>query len=387
MVSDSVCGEDGRLLRFSDLRCDGCHIEGRCGPLCSKGKEKRIPVAGPFDLLQLPLLGSLLRRRRTRLVLQGASFLLLAAIVVDGLRGPQQPAHNLAGHLLWDLLRPLNLVLLLLVGNLFCMACPFTFLRELAAAVGLPLGVLAWPARLRTKWIAAALLPLYLWSYLHLGLDRSPRRSALLLIAYVVAATLFNGLFRTAVFCKHLCPMGHFNALLSRLAPLTVQVKSPRTCSGCASHACVQGTASLPGCPMQLYLPQKIGNLDCTLCLRCVQACPNENIQIGVQRPLRDLAEDPEPLVAAAALAAAGCGAACAQRQLRAAAVRCAGEWPGCGCVGRDLRSAGRCWAALADRCCSPRWLRGACCCCAPRWRRVLHPLTKEAAHGRCSAA
>jgi hypothetical protein len=250
-------------------------------------------VSGPFDLLQLPLLGSLLRSRHLRLVLQAATFLLLAAVIFDGLRGPQQPAHNLAGHLLWNLLRPLNLLLLLLVGNLFCMACPYTFLRELAATLRLPSGTLNWPTRLRSKWIAAALLPLYLWSYLHLGLASSPRRTALLLLCYVAAATLLNSLFRTAVFCKYLCPMGQFNYLASRLAPLTVSVKSRRTCSTCTSHACTRGNASSPGCPMQLYLPQKIGNLDCTLCLHCVRACPNDNLQVTPQQPLLDLAQDP----------------------------------------------------------------------------------------------
>jgi hypothetical protein len=44
---------------------------------------------------------------------------------------------------------------------------------------------------------------------------------------------------------------------------------------------------------MQLYLPQKIGNLDCTLCLHCIQACPNDNLQIAPQHPLLDLAQDP----------------------------------------------------------------------------------------------
>jgi ferredoxin len=250
-------------------------------------------VSGPFDLLQLPLLGSLLRSRHGRLAFQAASFLLLLAIVLDGLLGPQHFAHNLAGNLLWNVLRPLNLILFLLVGNFFCMACPFTFLRELAVALRLPSGTLNWPTRLRTKWIAAALLPLYLWSYLHLGLPTSPRRTALLLLAYVAAATLFNTLFRTAVFCKHLCPMGQFNFLVSRLAPLTVAVKSRRTCATCATHACIRGTATQPGCDMQLYLPQKIGNLDCTLCLHCIQACPSDNLQIAPQHPLLDLAQDP----------------------------------------------------------------------------------------------
>ena len=34
------------------------------------------------------------------------------------------------------------------------------------------------------------------------------------------------------------------------------------------------------GCELALFQPRKIGNLDCTFCLDCVQACPYDNVGI-----------------------------------------------------------------------------------------------------------
>ena len=57
-------------------------------------------------------------------------FLLAAAVVADGLLGPQVGPLNLAGVLPWTYWRGLGVVVLLAVGNLFCMACPLTLPRD-----------------------------------------------------------------------------------------------------------------------------------------------------------------------------------------------------------------------------------------------------------------
>jgi hypothetical protein len=40
-----------------------------------------------------------------------------------------------------------------------------------------------------------------------------------------------------------------------------------------------------------LYLPAKVGNIDCTFCLDCVQACPHDNIAMAVRAPALELAD------------------------------------------------------------------------------------------------
>ena len=45
------------------------------------------------------------------------------------------------------------------------------------------------------------------------------------------------------------------------------------------------------GCELGLFLPAKIGNLDCTFCLDCVQACPHDNVAIAARLPGAELVD------------------------------------------------------------------------------------------------
>ena len=42
-----------------------------------------------------------------------------------------------------------------------------------------------------------------------------------------------------------------------------------------------------------VFQPRKVGNLDCTFCLDCVQACPHDNVGIISRLPADELVRDP----------------------------------------------------------------------------------------------
>ena len=244
-----------------------------------------------FDLLTLPVVGPFLRWRHGRRVLQLAMLGLAVAAILDGLLGPQLAPMNLAGVLPWTYWRALVVVGLLVAGNAFCMACPFMLPRELAKR--LLSAERAWPRHLRTKWLAAALLVLYLWAYEAWAPWDSPRWTALIALAYFAAAFAVDGLFRGASFCKYVCPIGQFNFIQSLASPLGVRARSLDTCRACTTHDCIRGNARRRGCELDLFQPEKRGNLDCTFCLDCVAACPHDNVGILAATPARDLARDP----------------------------------------------------------------------------------------------
>ena len=104
-------------------------------------------------------------------------FLAALVIVIDGLFGPQMAPMNLAGVLPWTHWRGLSLIALLAVGNVFCMACPFNFVRDLGRRL-LP-ARWSWPRQLRSKWIAIVLLFMFFWAYEAFALWDSPRLTAL----------------------------------------------------------------------------------------------------------------------------------------------------------------------------------------------------------------
>jgi polyferredoxin len=257
------------------------------------------------DLLRLPLVGPLLRWRGMRALLQVPLFLLSAVLVLHGLYGPELAPKNLATVLTWVHYRALLVLVLLVAGNFFCLACPFLVPRNLARRLFRPRW--QWPRLLRNKWLTIALFVLILFAYELFGVWGSPAWTAGLIIAYFAAALVVDALFRHGSFCKWVCPIGQFNFVSSMMSPLEVQVRDPDICAGCASQDCIRGTPALTsssapnggrrpltmvsqrGCELALFQPLKVGNLDCTFCLDCVHACPHDNVGLVSRLPGAEL--------------------------------------------------------------------------------------------------
>jgi cytochrome c oxidase assembly factor CtaG len=253
--------------------------------------SSRAPVpTSSFDLLRVPLLGRFVKWRHARLVLQLPLLALAGVIILDGLRGPQVAAMNLAGVLPWVHWRGLLVLGLLAAGNVFCMGCPFLLPRALARR-WLPRGW-TWPRPLRNKWLAVVLILIFLWAYEALALWDRPAWTAWIALGYFAAAFLIDGLFRGASFCKYLCPIGQFNFVQSLASPLEVKARDPAVCASCRTKDCIRGRDGIPGCELHLFLPRKASNMDCTTCLDCVHACPHDNVGLIAGPPGAELWQD-----------------------------------------------------------------------------------------------
>ncbi len=237
-----------------------------------------------------------LRWRHSRTAVQIPLLLLAALMVFDGLTGPQLAPKNLATVLTWVHYRGLVVLALLMVGNLFCMACPFMLVRNLARRFRRPARM--WPVRLRNKWLAVGLLALMLYAYELLDLWARPALTAWLILVYFAGALLVDSFFRGAAFCKYLCPLGQFNFTSSLISPLVVTTHDPQACVGCRTKDCIKGrlqapSAQLRGCELWLFQQRKVGNMDCTFCLDCVHACPYDNVGLSGRLPASELWIDP----------------------------------------------------------------------------------------------
>jgi ferredoxin len=252
-----------------------------------------------FDLLRLPVLGRLLHWRHARTLLQIPLFGVSVVMILHGLFGPSLAPKNLVTVLTWVHFRGLLVVSLLLAGNFFCLACPFMLVRNAGRKLFRPLW--NWPRRLRNKWFSVGLFVAILFVYELFDLWSSPWWTAWLIIVFFASALVIDGFFKHASFCKFVCPVGQFNFLASTLSPLEVKVRDQQVCSACTTKDCIRGSRkSVPelvviqrGCELALYQPRKTGNLDCTFCLDCVQACPHDNIGILSRLPAEELTEDP----------------------------------------------------------------------------------------------
>src|SRR5215510_5174609 len=252
-----------------------------------------------MDLLRLPLVRSLLTWRHARTLLQIPLFIISAAMIIHGLFGPQLAPRNLATTLTWVHFRGVLVLVLLLAGNFFCLACPFMLVRNLARKFFQP--VRNWPRRLRNKWFSLSLFVTMLFVYEWLDLWSSPWWTAWLIVAYFAGALLIDAVFKHATFCKFVCPIGQFNFVAATASPLEVAVRDTNVCAGCSTKDCIRGVREQAaplvtiqrGCELALFQPRKVGNVDCTFCLDCVQACPHDNVGIISRVPAAELITDP----------------------------------------------------------------------------------------------
>lgn len=243
--------------------------------------------APPTNLLRWPVLRWLARAPRGRLLLQIPLLLWALLVLYDGFTGPQLAPENLATVSVWLHYRGIVVLLLLLAGNLFCMACPFALPRSLARR--LSVRGRRWPRALRNKWVAVATFVLLLLLYEGLDLWASPWLTAWVTLAYFVAAFALEALFQESAFCKYVCPLGTFNFLGSTISPTQITVQDGEICRTCPGKECVNGSAAVPGCGTLLFPPQMAGNMDCVLCLDCARACPYENVALVPRPPLAEL--------------------------------------------------------------------------------------------------
>ena len=242
-----------------------------------------------IDVLQWPVIGPFLRWRHARTAIQLLLLLVAALVVIDGLFGSRIDPTNFTTVVIWVHYRGLLVVGLLAAGNLFCTGCPFVLVRDAGRRIRAPR--LALPRWLRTKWVAIALFAAVLFCYELFDLWALPRATAYLVLAYFVSALVIDLIFTGASFCKYVCPIGQFNFVASTMSPLELRTKDAGTCSACRTVDCIKGNATQRGCELRLFLPSKVGNMDCTLCLDCVHACPHDNIALAARVPGAELAD------------------------------------------------------------------------------------------------
>jgi len=270
---------------------------------------------GLIDLLNIPVVGRVLRWRYGRLVLQIPLLLIAVLLIYDGFTGSDRAGENLATVLPWVHYRGVIVVVLLLIGNLFCMGCPFTIPRTIGKR--LSLNKRRFPRLLRNKWLASASIFILFFLYEYLDLWASPALTAWVVVAYFVLSFAMEAFFGESAFCKYVCPLGTFNFIYSTTAPTQITAKSQDICRSCVGKECVNGSFAqesmirvdeipigggetkqsqvvhspqgTPGCGLELFVPQIKTNLDCTLCLDCVRACPHDNVALTTRTPGREL--------------------------------------------------------------------------------------------------
>jgi hypothetical protein len=233
------------------------------------------------DLLGIPWLARAVVWRGWPWMLQVPALAVMALVVFLGLADVADGSHSLATRLTWTLWWAGIIFTFALVGRVWCVACPFGALNEWSARLTRPSRRL--PAPLRNLWWATGFFVILTWADEQLGVVRSPRFTAWLVLLLAAVAVAVGPLFERRSFCRYLCPIGGVIGLYAMTAPLAIRSKDAAVCRADPDKSCYRATARADGCPMFEFPAAMDRNNYCTLCAECLRGCERANLALRVR--------------------------------------------------------------------------------------------------------
>ena len=263
------------------------------------------------NLLQLKVIGPILRSAWTWRLLRTACLVLLLAMAAWGwhhhriagleVRDPLMYT-SLTNHLFWVWWIMGVVFVALLFGRSWCAVCPLGWLNGLFSRIGFRFERPQWLRNFIPVTLVLILLQLMVYFF---AIHRYPDYTAILLTLCIVLAAGAGLLFRERAFCTLLCPAGAVFGLYARIAPFQLRVVDRNVCNACDSQRCIAEPTEwrqhrigstvlyrrhqLDGCPVSLVPSELADSADCTLCLNCMQNCDKQNVKLGFRSWLTDL--------------------------------------------------------------------------------------------------
>jgi ferredoxin len=244
------------------------------------------------DLLDIYFFRGLVKNRLFKPAINIIFFIVLLIIIYFGLSSEQDLRFHggipFATTLIWDLWHPLLVFTLILLGRLWCFACPIGAVGDWTQSV-FSLRK-RYPEKYRNLWIAVILFLFIFAAERHLFMfTRNPPNTAYLLIFFALLAVVMGAVFEKRSFCRYVCPIGLVLGVFSMLSAIELRCKSKKTCSEHDLKECVLGNEAGKACPVGESPQTMERNNYCIMCMECVKACSKENIRLSPRLPGEDL--------------------------------------------------------------------------------------------------
>jgi len=228
---------------------------------------------------------------------------------IPGVDTPDPLMYTNLGNLTFWVFWLMGIVLLVpLVGRIWCGVCPIGAINELSSRFGLKK---VFPRFFRNQHPKALAL---LITVLLMGVFRIhhyPDATAWYLLAWAAAAVIVGALFTGRSLCAYLCPVGGMLGLYGRTAPFQCGVREDEVCRDCEGLECVRGAVSWftvgfgrlkvslrmrkNPCPVNLKVWDMDGTDRCLMCLNCMRACPLDNVAFFGRKPFASLWTERNP--------------------------------------------------------------------------------------------
>jgi len=245
-----------------------------------------------YDLLDAYYFRNLVKNRFFKPSVNFFFFLFLFIIIYFGLSSSSDLRFHggipFATTMIWDIWHPLLAFTLILVGRLWCFACPIGAIGDWTQSV-FSLNR-KYPEKYRNLWIAVILFLFIFAAERHLFMfTRNPPNTAYLLLFFTALAVVMGAVFEKRSFCRYICPIGLVLGVFSMLSAIELRCKSRKTCQDHDIKECVIGSKSGKACPVGEFPQTMERNNQCIMCMECVKSCSKGNIRLSPRLPGADI--------------------------------------------------------------------------------------------------
>lgn len=244
------------------------------------------------DLLDVYFFRDLVKNRLFKPIVNIIFFTVLLIIIYFGLSS--EPDLRFPGGIpfattmIWDIWHPLLAFTIILIGRLWCFACPIGAVGDWTQSV-FSLKK-KYPEKYRNLWVAVILFLFIFAAERHLFMfTRNPPNTALLLLFFTGLAVVMGAIYEKRSFCRYICPIGLMLGVFSMLSAIELRCKSKKTCQEHNIKECVVGTEAGKPCPVGEFPQTMERNNYCIMCMECVKSCSKDNIRISPRLPGADL--------------------------------------------------------------------------------------------------
>lgn len=176
-----------------------------------------------INLLDFPFVKKFVKSKFYPISFQLLTTAVFLLVIYLGFFDTQDGGKNLATILTWLIWWTLLIFLILFLGRVWCMACPFQFVGDIAQKIFCLNKKL--PHKYRNLWITIFGFLFLTWGFAYWNMGGNPFATAVMSVVIILGSIVVSMIFIKRTFCRNFCPIGGMIGIYSMVAPIELTVK------------------------------------------------------------------------------------------------------------------------------------------------------------------